>query len=87
MKYTVDISSTARRDLRRIDRQYRRRVQDAIDNLAKDPFPIGSRKLQGYEISWRVRIGPFRIVYDVYNDLVLVVVLRAVRRSEDTYRI
>jgi mRNA-degrading endonuclease RelE of RelBE toxin-antitoxin system len=43
-------------------------------------------KLQGEEQSWRIRVGPYRVVYGIHDDRALVVVLRVARRSEGTYR-
>jgi mRNA interferase RelE/StbE len=87
MRFRVEISSRARRDIRRFDQQIRNRLESAINGLAENPYPRGSLKLKGYDRTWRIRVGNFRVLYDVYEDLVLVVVLKADRRGEDTYRI
>ena len=87
MRFRVEISSRARRDIRRLDQQIRNRIESAINGLAENPYPRGSLKLKGYDRAWRIRVGTFRVLYDVYEDLVLVVVLKADRRGEDTYRI
>ena len=48
--------------------------------------PAGARKLRGEERAWRIRVGPYRVLYDVRDDRALVVVLKVARRSETTHR-
>jgi len=43
------------------------------------------RKLWGEERTWRIRVGAYRVVYDIYDDRALVVILKVARRSERTY--
>ena len=58
-----------------------------IQALGGTPRPSGSRKIRGQDHAWRVRIGPYRIIYDVYDDRSLVLVLKVDRRPESTYRL
>lgn len=87
MKYTVTITAAARHGLRRIDPQYRGRVERAIDALRSNPAPRQSEKMRGYEFTWRLKVGRYRVIYEVYEDRLHVVVIKAGPRSEDTYRI
>ena len=86
MTHRVELSPSAQRDLRSLPPQVAARLAGPIVALADAPRPRGSRKLRGQQTTWRVRIGPYRIIYDVYDDRELVVVLRVDRRSESTYR-
>jgi len=54
--------------------------------LAENPWPTGARKLRGEECTWRIRVGPYRVVYDIFDDRALVVILKVARRNEQTYR-
>ena len=87
MKYTIEVTTGARHELGRIDPQHRRRVERAIESLADDPAPRQSEPLRGYAYTRRLRVGRYRVIYEVYDDALVVVVIRAVPRSEDTYRI
>ena len=87
MPYRVELAPSARRDLHRIRRQAVERLRVPIQALAADPRPVGARKVRGEERTWRIRVGPYRIVYDIHDDSRLVVVFRVVRRSETTYRL
>ena len=84
MTYRVDMAPAALRQLRKLDPPARRRVQAAIELLAEQPRPGGAKKLVGGEGEWRVRTGDYRIVYEVHDD-VLVVLVVAVDHRRDIY--
>jgi mRNA interferase RelE/StbE len=86
MPYRVELAPAAQRDLRRLPRDIQTRLAPAIMALAEQPRPARVRKLQGEERTWRIRIGAYRIIYDIIDNHALVVVLKVVRRSEMTYR-
>ncbi|MGH2457685.1 MAG: type II toxin-antitoxin system RelE family toxin [Chloroflexota bacterium] len=86
MPYRVEISPSAGKDLRRLPAVSRKRLEPAIMALADEPRPDGVRKIRGEEQAYRIRQGDYRIIYDIYDDVSLVVILRVDRRSESTYR-
>ena len=86
MRHHVEVSPAAQRNLQRISPQFRDRIETATYSLADDPYPPGSLKLRGEEDTWRVRVGRFRIVYEVHADMLVVVRLKVARRDEATYR-
>lgn len=85
MAYRVELAPAAQRDLRRLPREVLARLGGPIRALGEDPRPPGCRKLQGERQTWRIRVGPFRVIYDVYDDRSLVLVLKVDRRRETTY--
>lgn len=86
MPYRVEIAPAAGRDLRRFPPQVRGRLEPEILALRDEPRPHGVRKIQGEERAYRIRVGNYRVVYEVYENEKLVVILRVVRRSESSYR-
>ena len=84
MTHRVEVAPAALRQLRKLDPPARRRVQAAIELLADQPRPSGAEKLVGGEGEWRVRTGGYRIVYEVHDD-VLVVLVVAVGHRRDIY--
>jgi len=86
MPYQVGLSPAAQRDLRRLPREVQALLARPIQALAENPRPAGVRKLRGEERTWRIRVGPYRIVYDVLDERALVVILKVTRRSETIYR-
>ncbi|WP_040158283.1 type II toxin-antitoxin system RelE family toxin [Nigerium massiliense] len=85
MTYSIEISPGAARQLKKLDGVARRRIQAAIELLAEEPRPAGAKKLVGGGGEWRVRTGDFRIVYEI-NDGVLVILVLAVGHRREIYR-
>ena len=85
MTYRIEVTPAAVRQLRKLDPAARRRVQAAIELLADQPRPSGAKKLAGGDGEWRVRTGDYRIVYEVHNDVLLVLVV-AVGHRRDIYQ-
>ncbi|WP_426563398.1 type II toxin-antitoxin system RelE family toxin [Angustibacter sp. McL0619] len=83
--YRVVLAPAAARQLRKFDPQVRRRLQAAIELLADNPRPPAATQLVGGAGEWRVRTGDYRVVYEIHDDQVLVLVLRMAHRR-DVYR-
>ncbi len=84
MTYRVVVAPAALRQLRKLDPPARRRIQAAIELLAEQPRPSGAKELAGGEGEWRVRTGDYRIVYEIH-DSVLHVLVVAVGHRRDIY--
>ncbi len=83
--YRVEISRSAAKDLRGIDRKWIPRLVAAIEALETDPRPVGCKKLVGSEHTYRVRIGNYHVVYDIHDGTLIVLVVR-IRHRGDVYR-
>ena len=77
--------SSTKKDLRKLPRQELPRIIAAAENLATDSFPTGSEKLSGTDHTYRIRIGDYRLVYEVITTERLDEVQR-VRHRKDVYR-
>ena len=62
MMYRVVVERSAEKDLRNLSSETRSRVADALQSLAKNPRPVGSRKLASTKRNWRLRVGDYRII-------------------------
>ena len=82
MTYRVALAPAAARQLRKFDPQVRRRVQAAIELLATEPRPPAATQLVGGAGEWRVRTGDYRIVYEIEDERLFVLVLSAGHRRE-----
>ena len=80
-RYRIEVTPAAARQLRKLDPQVARRVRGAIELLAVDPRPPASRPLRGRD-GYRVRVGDYRILYTVRDDVLLVVLLRLGHRRD-----
>jgi mRNA interferase RelE/StbE len=85
MAYHIEIKSPAEKALKRLPDPWRRRITTAIDRLALDPRPPGCIKLTGSQSAYRIRIGDYRVVYEVVDRVLIVYVIRVAHRK-DVYR-
>ena len=85
MAYEVRLKPSAERALRKLPAPMRSRIGSRLDALAVNPRPPGCEKLGGVEDLFRVRAGDYRIVYQVSDDVLLVLVVTIGHRS-DVYR-
>jgi mRNA interferase RelE/StbE len=75
-RYRVDIARRATKALTALPRQEQQRVRAAIDLLADNPRPPGCMKLTGEDNTYRVRVRVYRIVYEVFDDRLVIHVVR-----------
>lgn len=80
--YSVKITSRAEGELKRLDRPVKNRVVTAIQALASDPRPPGCLKVRSAEGVWRIRVGDWRIGYEIDDSLQELIVIKVGHRSE-----
>ncbi len=86
MAYTIETAPAAERQLAKLPKDVATRIADAIERLAADPFPPGSKPLQGADKGTRrVRVGAYRVVYEVIRKRLVVLVIKIGHRG-DVYR-
>ena len=82
MAYRVAIDPSALKQLAKLDRQIRDRVQFAIDKLAEDPRPPGCKKLKALP-GYRIRVADkYRVIYEVHDAVLLVRVVKVANRGD-----
>lgn len=82
MSYRVEFTAAAARQVKKLPRPARDRVLHAITELGDEPRPRGAKKLAGEQTAWRIRIGDYRVIYDVFDAELTVSVVRAAHRRE-----
>lgn len=82
MAYRVEIKRSARKTLLALPHDMQRRLGTAIDALGSDPQGPGTRKLTGSDLLYRVRVGDYRVVYEIHDDRLLVHVIKVGHRRE-----
>ncbi len=82
--YQLEVSHAAHQQIRRLPLQTQERVNAAITSLAENPRPTGTKKLTARD-GYRVRVGDYRILYQV-NDTAKVVIIYRVMSRGDVYR-
>ena len=80
--YRIDFTPAARREFRKLAPETRRRLAPIIDRLATEPRPKGAVRLSGLQHVYRLRYGDYRIVYELHDDRLLIVVIRIGHRRQ-----
>jgi mRNA interferase RelE/StbE len=83
--YRVLLERSAEKDLSRLSSETHGRVIRAIQGLAANPRPAGCRKLAGGKNDWRIRVGDYRIIYEIADEIRIVRINR-VRHRREVYR-
>ncbi|MGL5849985.1 MAG: type II toxin-antitoxin system RelE family toxin, partial [Phycicoccus sp.] len=73
-RYRIELRPAAVKALRKVDRIEQKRIQGVISLLGEDPRPPASRQLRGRD-GFRVRVGHYRVIYTIHDDVLLVVVV------------
>jgi mRNA interferase RelE/StbE len=80
--YRIEITGAALRVIGHLARPQRERIRRAIDALGENPRPAGVKKLSGRSDEYRIRVGDYRVVYTIRDDILLVLVVRVAHRRE-----
>jgi mRNA interferase RelE/StbE len=84
-EYQVKFKSSAAKEFRKLPSGIKERIRQAVNQLTENPRPSGVVKLKGEDRLFRIRIGEYRIVYEIDDSAKLVRVTR-VRHRQDVYR-
>ena len=82
--YNIEWKTSAKKELRKIDKKQILKIIEAVENLASNPHPANHKKLLGTEHNFRIRIGNYRVVYFLEDDKLLIEIIR-VRHRKDAY--
>lgn len=83
--YRVLLERGAEKDLSRLSSRIHQDVITAIQALANNPRPSGCRKMAGSKNDWRIRVGDYRVIYEI-GDAIRVVRVNRVRHRREVYR-
>lgn len=83
--YQIEIKPSASKELEKLPRQMVIRVVAAIRELADNPYPSGVKKLSGFDRTFRIRVGDYRVLYDIYENRLVIEIIR-IRHRKDIYR-
>lgn len=81
MAHSIKYKPSVEKEIDSLDGDLKKRIARAIRALADNPRPSGCKKLRGSDL-YRIRIGEYRVIYEVRDDVLFVLVLRVGHRSE-----
>ena len=81
--YEVKVTRRALKDLDKLPKKVKDRAVELIDSYATDPCPANTKRLKGFEFTWRTRFaGKYRLVFDRHDDILLVSIVAVDLRSK-----
>lgn len=82
MPYRIEFSRCAEKQFKKLPSQIQQLLRPQIDALVENPRPTGVKKLEGEDNRYRIRVGNYRVVYEVQQEVLLVILLRIGHRRE-----
>ena len=79
--FVIEFRKSVEKDLRKIPESDKIRIMDQVRALSENPRPSGVKKCRGYERRYRIRVGDYRVLYDIFDDRFVVLVLRIGQRG------
>ena len=83
--YHIESKKSVRKDFKRIQLKDRKEIINLIETLSDDPRPMGSKKLKSKGSLYRIRYRDYRVLYEIHDDIVTVIVIRVGHRK-NVYR-
>lgn len=83
--FKIKWRKSTKKDLRRIAASEVLKITQAVQLLAQDARPLGSTKMKGSDCAYRIRIGDYRVIYEIYDDQIIIEGVRISHRR-DVYR-
>lgn len=85
MAYKITFSKSAYKELSRLPKNIYLKAEISIDELIENPRPSGCKKLVGSKNTYRIRVADYRIIYDVYDDIIEILIIKIAHRK-DVYK-
>ncbi len=80
--YKIEWKQSAKKELKKLDKQIVPRILQAVENLVDNPYPSGSKKLIGSDSIYRIRVGDYRIVYNIKSSVLIIEIIKVGHRRE-----
>jgi mRNA interferase RelE/StbE len=80
--YKIEWKQSAKKELKKLDKQIILRILQAIEDLANNPYSSGSKKLIGSDSIHRIRVGDYRIVYNIKSSVLTIEIIKVGHRRE-----
>jgi mRNA interferase RelE/StbE len=80
--YRIQWKRSAKKELKKLDKQIIPRILQAIENLAEDPWQLESKKLVGSDTIYRIRVGDYRVIYSIESSVLTIEIIKVGHRKE-----
>lgn len=83
--YQIEWKRSALKEIKKLPKDTVVRIIQTVESLSTDPLPVGVRKLIGTEYTYRVRVGDYRVIYNIFENRLTIEIVRVGHRK-DVYR-
>lgn len=83
--YRIELSKLAKKQIEEIPVVYYYNIEKHLDSLAINPYPKGCKKLAGSQKTYRIRVGVYRIIYEVHNNILIIRII-TISHRKDAYK-
>jgi len=83
--YSIEFKSSVKKDIKKLPKKIILQAFKKIEELKKQPFPVQAKKLQDCESLYRIRIGNYRVVYEIDENR-MIITIYYIRHRKDVYR-
>jgi mRNA interferase RelE/StbE len=80
--YSIKYTPAAARQIKRLNKAIQTRLKPKIMKLAENPRPPGYKKLQGIDNYYRIRVGDYRVIYEIHDNVLLVLIVKVGPRRD-----
>ena len=82
MKYSVEFKKSAAKTLQKLPQSVQKRIIDKLSEIENSPPPLVETKLKGNNPFNRIRVGDYRIIYEIQNDILVILVIKIGHRRD-----
>ncbi|GBF80135.1 type II toxin-antitoxin system RelE family toxin [Aphanothece sacrum] len=86
MSYEIIISKSVQKQIDNLPNEFKTRILEKIEYLRKEPRPVGVVKMKGYDNEYRLRVGDYRVRYEI-NDSNRMIQLLQCKHRKEIYRL
>lgn len=80
--YSIEFKKSAVKELEKLPKEIIEAIRDAILALQDNPYPVGYKKLKGRKSDYRIRVGSYRIIYQIKNDVLIIYIIKIGHRKD-----
>jgi mRNA interferase RelE/StbE len=80
--YKIQWKRSAKKELKKLDKQVILKILQAVESLVEDPWQSGRKKLVGSDSIYRIRVGNYRIIYSIESSVLTIQIIKVGHRKE-----
>jgi mRNA interferase RelE/StbE len=79
--YQIKWKNSAKKELKSLAKEMIPKIIETVESLAENPYPIGIKKMVGINNTYRIRVGEYRIIYNIESNLLIIEIIKIGHRQ------